>query len=172
MKPIASLAAVSLLTVACVPRPQPSPPVQPRSEPAPTPTPPRPTPAYANWMDVPATPGNWSFREASGVSTAFFSDIASPTLFSMRCDAGKREIVLSRWGRTTGQSLTVRTETQTRTIAGAPSGMAIEGRVPASDRLLDAIALSKGRFVVEAPGAPTLYLPSWAEVTRVIEDCR
>ena len=173
MKLLAALPALPLLAVAaCVPRPQPNPPVQLPPQSAPTPTPPRPTPTYANWMDFPATPGNWSFREASGFSTAFFSEMASPTLFSMRCDAGKREIVLSRWGRTTGQSLTVRTETQTRTIAGAPSGMAIEGRVPASDRLLDAMALSKGRFAVEVAGAPTLYLPSWAEVTRVIEDCR
>ncbi|MGE5953581.1 MAG: hypothetical protein ACM308_08200 [Qipengyuania vulgaris] len=38
--------------------------------------------------------------------------------------------------------------------------------------LLDAMALTKGRFAVETPGLPTLYLPAWAEVTRVIEDCR
>ena len=69
----------------------------------------------------------------------------------------------------------VRTESQTRslpavTAKGAPP--ATETRLSANDRLLDAMALSKGRFAIEVPGTPTLYLPSWAEVTRVIEDCR
>lgn len=40
------------------------------------------------------------------------------------------------------------------------------------DPILDAIAFSRGRFAFEAAGLPTLYLPSWPEVSRVIEDCR
>ena len=44
--------------------------------------------------------------------------------------------------------------------------------LPARDPLLDAMAFSKGRFAVEVAGLPTLYLPSWIEVSRVIEDCR
>jgi hypothetical protein len=34
------------------------------------------------------------------------------------------------------------------------------------------MAFSKGRFAIEAGSAPPLYLPSWPEVTRVVEDCR
>jgi hypothetical protein len=34
------------------------------------------------------------------------------------------------------------------------------------------MALSKGRFAVEVDGEAPLYLPSYAEVSRVIEDCR
>ena len=45
-------------------------------------------------------------------------------------------------------------------------------RIDARDPLLDAIAFSKGRFVVDVVGLPTLYVPSFPEVTRVIEDCR
>ena len=44
--------------------------------------------------------------------------------------------------------------------------------LPARDPLLDAMAVTRGRFAVETEGMPTLYLPPWAEVTRVIEDCR
>ncbi|MDG2003332.1 MAG: hypothetical protein P8J20_08375 [Novosphingobium sp.] len=44
--------------------------------------------------------------------------------------------------------------------------------LPASDPLLDAMAFSRGRFAVETAGLPTLYVPSWPEVSRVIEDCR
>lgn len=71
--------------------------------------------------------------------------------------------------------MTIRAETQARNLTATSSAAeppAIEARLAAGDRLLDAIALSKGRFAVEGPGTPTLYLPSWAEVTRVIEDCR
>ncbi|MEO1222155.1 MAG: hypothetical protein AAFY42_12525, partial [Pseudomonadota bacterium] len=41
-----------------------------------------------------------------------------------------------------------------------------------SNSLLDAIALSRGRFAIALSGQSTLYPPTWAEVTRVIEDCR
>ena len=42
----------------------------------------------------------------------------------------------------------------------------------ASDRQLDAMAFSRGRFMLEVSGLPTLVLPAWAEVGKVIEDCR
>ena len=44
--------------------------------------------------------------------------------------------------------------------------------IAAADKLLDAIAFSRGRFALEAAGQETLYLPSWPEISRVIEDCR
>ena len=43
--------------------------------------------------------------------------------------------------------------------------------LPSNDPLLDAMAFSKGRFAIELD-LMKLYLPSWPEVTRVIEDCR
>ena len=93
----------------------------------------------------------------------------------MRCDVSARSIVLARAGQSSASQMIVRTESQTRALPAsvANSGLpAVEARLPAADRLLDAMALSKGRFAVEVAGTPTLYLPSWAEVTRVIEDCR
>lgn len=69
----------------------------------------------------------------------------------------------------------IRTETTERLLTASPSS---DGRplliveLGAQDRLLDAMAFSRGRFAVETGGLPTLYLPAWAEVTRVIEDCR
>lgn len=70
------------------------------------------------------------------------------------------------------QQITVRTESQSRTLPAIPTANGLAAELSASDRLLDAMALTKGRFAVEIAGIPTLYLPSWAEVTRVIEDCR
>lgn len=70
----------------------------------------------------------------------------------------------------------IRTETGDRVLTGQPLVGARNGGVfvqlDSSDPLLDAMAVTKGRFAIETEGAPTLYLPSWAEVTRVIEDCR
>ncbi|MEL6878174.1 MAG: hypothetical protein AAGL68_08770 [Pseudomonadota bacterium] len=48
----------------------------------------------------------------------------------------------------------------------------VAAELDANDPLLDAMAITKGRIAVETAGMPTLYLPAWAEVTRVIEDCR
>lgn len=41
-----------------------------------------------------------------------------------------------------------------------------------NDPILDALAFSRGRFAIEVTGQPTLYLPSWPELSRVVEDCR
>ena len=183
MKPIpcrlaGQLGAALALTVAaaaCVPKPKPAPPVQTRPTPAPAPAP-APAPIYDSWMDAPQTPGDWSYRWQGNAGTALFAEVSSEPRFSMRCDRAARSVTLSRAGQTRGaMQMTVRTESQTRTLAAVPGAGAapdIEARVSADDRLLDAMALSKGRFAVEVPGTPTLYLPSWAEVTRVIEDCR
>ena len=69
----------------------------------------------------------------------------------------------------------VRTETVDRTLAVVSTSnqaAVIEARLAANDPLLDAMAISKGRFAIEVPGQAALFVPSWAEVTRVIEDCR
>lgn len=126
----------------------------------------------SNWLDAPATPGDWRYADGA----ARFGEAGGEPRFTLRCEAPARTIVLSRAGQPSGAPrMTVRTESQTRTLSATTLSSAlpaVESRLPASDRLLDAMALSKGRFAVEVPGTPTLYLPSWAEVTRVIEDCR
>ena len=182
MKPIQRNLSVALVLsaalAACVPAPQPMP--QPKRTPAPTPAPPPPAPvaqpSYSNWMDAPRTPGDWHYRSLPTGGIAVYGDNNSASLFTMRCDRPANAVVLLRAGALSGPaSMTIRTETQTRTIAAQPSpGIApvVESRLSANDRLLDAMALSKGRFAVEVPGLKPLYLPSWAEVTRVIEDCR
>jgi hypothetical protein len=71
--------------------------------------------------------------------------------------------------------MTIVTGTMTRpangeAVAGPPPFIALT--ISARDPLLDAMAFSRGRFVVETAGLPTLYVPSWPEVGRVVEDCR
>lgn len=54
---------------------------------------------------------------------------------------------------------------------GADTTYALSTRA-AVDGTFDKIAYSRGRFAVEAPGAAPIAVPTWAEISRVIEDCR
>lgn len=184
MKPIYSHVAAALgLTftiAACIPAPRPAPtpapapaPVQVRPAPAPTPTP---QPTYSNWMDAPRSAGDWSYRAQAGGSLAQFGTPGTGAAFAMRCDSDQSAVVLTRES-TSAQPvpLRIRTETAERVVtaqpvAGPVSSVAVA--IPARDPILDAMALTKGRFAIEAQGTQTLYIPAWAEVTRVIEDCR
>lgn len=69
-------------------------------------------------------------------------------------------------------AMTIRTTSLVRALAAAPSGADTVASLEPRDALLDAIAFSRGRFIVEQRGAATLAVPAWAEVGRVIEDCR
>ena len=57
--------------------------------------------------------------------------------------------------------------------SGAVRGDARTDRGACGNRpLLDAIALSRGKFAISALGAPAVAYPNWGEPLRVIEDCR
>ena len=163
----AALACAALAACVSPPAPTPAPTPTPGPAPAPSPTP-APAPPFAgNWMDAPATPGDWTY---SGGIARFGRDLM------LRCDRPAGVVEISRAG-TAGLpvQMIVRAEMMERGFAAQPTESdpaRVLARVPAHDPLLDAIAFSKGRFAVEVAGLPTLYLPSYPEVTRVIEDCR
>lgn len=159
------------------PAPQPSPP-PPVATPAPAPAPAPPpvsAPSDDHWRDVPATPGDWAYGASGANSFARFGTGTATPRFSLACTASTRQIILTRHEATgaRGTTLTVRAERSTRALSGQFSAdrTAINVALPASDPLLAAMAFSRGRFAVEAEGLPTLYVPAWPEVTRVIEDC-
>jgi hypothetical protein len=53
---------------------------------------------------------------------------------------------------------------------GTPAYVAAE--IMSNDPILDAMAFSRGRILVEAEGQQPVILPSWAEIARIVEDCR
>lgn len=126
-----------------------------------------PAPARQDWRDVPLTPGTWRYAAIEGATVASYGSADAP-VFMMRCVAATREVVLSRAGA--AGPLTVRTSYGTRVFAPRPGEAGVT--LPARDPALDQIAFSRGRFSVASAGSPTLYLPAWAEPSRVIEDCR
>ncbi|MFN4020114.1 MAG: hypothetical protein ACK4IC_06320 [Erythrobacter sp.] len=176
MKAALPLLAAALALSACasstgMPAPAPAPAARPAAVPRPAPVPQ--APVSDNWMDIPATPGDWRYiPRGTGAEASFWSPAGAP-MARLSCSADTRTVVLSLPESGARQPLvTIRTETATRTLAAHSADREMTVSLAPTDPLLDAMALSKGRFAVESEGLPPLYLPSWAEVTRVIEDCR
>jgi hypothetical protein len=158
---------------ACVPAPEPVPTPTPAPAPVPSPAPaPVPPPFAGNWMDAPLTPGDWSYEPA----IARFGLPGFQPYLSLRCDRLAGAVELFRAGTAAMPvQMIVRAEIMERSLAAEPTESdppTVLARVGARDPLLDAMAFSKGRFAIEVAGLETLYIPSYPEVTRVIEDCR
>jgi hypothetical protein len=121
---------------------------------------------------MPITPGTWHWRMEGARSVARFGGDA----LILSCNREAAVITLIRPGAASGPvPVTIQTSTVNRTLSataepGPPPVIALT--LAARDGLLDAMAFSRGRFALETAGLPTLYVPSWTEVSRVIEDCR
>ena len=107
---------------------------------------------------LPLTPGQWTYAASATGSEARYG-----AAFSLRCDRATRTVIISRPGAAP-TVLSIATDSVTRNL---PVG----GRLLPNDPLLDAIAFSRGRFLVSEGGA-TLAIPTWPEAARSIEDCR
>jgi len=189
---ILTLAALSALS-ACgdvVPRADERQPSHPAPAPLPMPLPPRappvarapmPLPSVAtDWRDVPLPAGTWTWALRPGGSAAWFGEAGRIPVAVLQCDrlAGVVRIALpvDPAPPAVPRSATITTSTSSGTLTAEPhtiDGLATEAiALPASQRLLDAMAFSRGRFRVEIVGLAPVVLPSWSEVGRVIEDCR
>ena len=172
---LTTLAGIAFLSACAAPR-KPEPEALP---PAPSPRPVAtavPATPPADWRDAALTPGTWSYEPGAAGSVASFGSDSSAPLAIVRCDRAAGRVGLSRAGAAPGPlPLTITTSTATRAFTGTPIAGATPQLVLAlapRDPVLDAMAFSRGRFVIEVAGLPTLYLPAWPELARVIEDCR
>lgn len=162
---------LSLTLAACVPPPPNTPAPRPA---APVSTQPRPSlpapPAPADWRDAPQTPGSWSYSASERGSTASFGS----GVFAIQCDTAARSLILIRAAapRNGATAMTITTSTGSKALPATGSGRGVIAALPARDATLDAMAFSRGRFAVTVPGEMPLYVPSWTEISRVIEDCR
>ena len=145
--------------------------------PAPVAAPPArpfPAPIAADWREWPVTPGTWTYARDPRGSVAMFGRVGADALAVLRCDRAGGRLFLSVAGKTPG-AVTVRTSSIARNVpTGATGGSPayVAATLTPADPLLDAMAFSRGRFALSMAGAPPLVLPAWAEVGRVIEDCR
>jgi hypothetical protein len=135
---------------------------------------PAPAPAPANLSFATPLPGNWSFSAFPGGSEATFSDTSGRPQLTLRCMRTTRRITMSKPASAAAPVLTIWTSSGTRNVAATfnPAAAQISAEFAVMDPLLDAMSLSRGRFGVTVAGTPSLVLPPWPEVTRVVEDCR
>lgn len=158
-----------------VPAPRPAPTPGP-ARPVPAPVPPaQPAPVATEWQYRPATPGNWSYRVEAAGAVAVFGPSAADVRLTLRCDRASRRVSLARAGAAGASAIIVRTSYGATSWPATASSGAVPQIVAfraASDTVLDQIAYSRGEFAVEVAGQEALIVPAWAEVSRVIEDCR
>lgn len=170
------IAATGLGLAACTSAPPPAPAPAPAPTPAPTPAP-SPAPVPANWQDAPLTPGNWRYVADARASRALYGPANADARFVVACEPAMRQVKLWRPANlSAAAAMSVTTTEAARTltterVAGGASAQ-IVATLPPHDPILDAMVFTRGRFMVQVPGAETLYLPSWPEIARVVEDCR
>jgi hypothetical protein len=123
-----------------------------------------------------ATPiaGSWVYSQTAGGSEASFLNASALPQLTIRCTRATRRIAIAKPASVAAPFLTVWTSAQTRALPASfnPATQRLSADVAAYDPFLDAIAFSRGRFGVSVSGSTPLVVPAWAEVARVIEDCR
>lgn len=165
-----------LALAACVPsKPEPVP--QPKPQPVPprvvvAPQPVRPS---GDWIDWPIEPGTWVYRTDARGSLALFGPAGANATVTLRCDKTRARVFLSVSGAAQTGSIVIRTSSTMKSLAAVQSSTEppyVAAELLPSDAILDAMAFSRGRFAVEIQGLRPIAIPNWAELGRVIEDCR
>lgn len=171
------MSGLALGLSSCVPAPQPRPqPVVQTISPAPPPAPVLRSPSPIGWEEAPVTPGNWTYAKSASGSSATFGSVTTGSVLTLRCETATRRVTISRSGSAVGTPVLVIRTTfgaaswPATVVAGSQPGLGATR--PASDPVFDQMAFSRGRFAIEGSGLPRIIAPAWAEVARVIEDCR
>jgi hypothetical protein len=123
-----------------------------------------------------ATPidGNWTYAATNDGSEATFANTAGFPQLVVHCTRATRRVGIAKPASAAAPVITVWTSSQTRSVAAnfnpATGRLTIE--FDANDTLLDALSNSRGRIGFTVSPQPPLVVPAWAEVARVVEDCR
>ena len=132
-------------------------------------------PAAAQDMTT-ATPiaGTWTYAPAADGSEAVFVNASGSPQLYVHCTRAARRVAISKPASVAAPTINVWTSSLERSVAS--SFNLATGRLTIDlgnyDPLLDAIVSSRGRVGFTVVGQPPLVVPPWAEVARVIEDCR
>ncbi len=166
------LATLSVLAACSSPPPPPAP-----QAPPPKPvvaSPPPPAQPVGEWTDWPLAAGDWVYRQDERGSIALFGQPNADAVVTLRCDKARQRIYLARAGSGAG-NIVIRSSSTMKQFAGSPTGGAlpfIATEIMPRDPILDAMIFSRGRIALEVTGQMPLAIPSWAEIGRVVEDCR
>jgi hypothetical protein len=118
--------------------------------------------------------GDWTYAATGDGSQATFSNASAQPQLTIRCTRSTRRVTIEKMSSSASPSLWIWTSSQTKSLpASYDSGAGrVTSELPAGDAFLDAMASSRGRIGFSTSGLAALVVPPWAEVARVIEDCR
>ena len=134
------------------------------------------TPVQAPFDFSAAVPvsGSWTYSSGNGISEARFVNASGQLQLNVRCTISARRITISKPAGGPAPFLNLWSSAQSRSLPASflPATATLNADLSAYDALLDAIVFSRGRIAVGVSGQPALVLPAWAEMERVVEDCR
>ena len=132
------------------------------------------TPVQSNLEYSATIPGDWTYAATASGSEATFANASAQPQLTIRCTRSNRRIAILKAAPSASPTLWVWTSSESKSLPAtfdAASGR-VSTELGAYDPFLDAIAASRGRIGFSTSGLEALVLPPWAEVARVIEDCR
>jgi hypothetical protein len=118
--------------------------------------------------------GDWSYASSSDGSDATFANSSGSPQLRVHCVRSLRQVSISRPAGAPAPVMNVWTSSASRSVVSSfdPATRRLTIVFGNTDPLLDAIANSRGRLGFAIGSDPALIVPAWAEVSRVIEDCR
>ena len=123
-----------------------------------------------------ATPvaGEWTYSALNDGSEARFTDTTAVPQLILSCTRSTRHVIVSKMAVGAAPYMNIWTSSQQRSIPSSynPATGRLVVELNANDALLDAMATSRGRLGVAAGTQPSLVVPPWPELARVVEDCR
>lgn len=131
------------------------------------------SPVASNLEYVMPIAGAWAYSATADGSEATFTNQSGQPQLTIRCTRSTRRVALLKPGAAS-PALWVWTSSQSRSLPAIydASSARVVAELGAYDPLLDAIASSRGRIGFSTSGLSALVVPPWANVGRVIEDCR
>jgi hypothetical protein len=118
--------------------------------------------------------GSWSYSaSATGSEASFLNPSALPQL-TVRCTRTTRRVTIAKPATAAAAVMTIWTSSAVRAVPASfnPLTNRISIELVSNDPLLDSLAFSRGRIGVTVGAGPSLVVPAWPEVARVVEDCR
>jgi hypothetical protein len=132
------------------------------------------TPLRSNLEYAEPIVGNWLYAGTNDGSEATFNNKSGQPQLSIRCTRSTRRVAIIKAAPSASPSLWVWTSSERMSLPATydASALRVSADLGAYDPLLDAIASSRGRIGFSSSGLDALVVPPWADIARVIEDCR
>ena len=132
------------------------------------------TPVQSNLEYSMPIAGDWTYSPTNDGSEATFADSSGQSQLTIRCTKSTRRVGILKAASAASPSIWVWTSSQKKSLPATydASSARVSVELAPYDPLLDAIASSRGRVGFSTSGLEALVVPPWADIARVIEDCR